>query len=306
MDGHNRLHHYFRFEYKHLDKKCTGSRKALLIEIINPKNINHRMKYTNNIELVFNFLKSNNFHNSNIRILSDFGNNKEISPTKDKIIESIDWLVKNSCSNDSFFLYFLGAGTHSPTNAGDEISGYDQAIITKDGLRILDNDLYNRIVKDLAEDCRLTAVFDCDHSGTILDLPYNYSMEGEHIFGMRKTLAKQIKNLLFVLKPLGLGTLVDTYKKKKIDKIIKKTHKPNAKVILIAACEDLQNKRMGIIKNEINFLYLTYRFCRAMGIVEPRLLSYQKLLEELGGMETSTPQLGSSVHILLRQDIFQI
>jgi hypothetical protein len=41
------------------------------------------------------------------------------------------------------------------------------------------------LVKPLPEGCRLTAIFDSCHSGTVLDLPYVYSTKGtikQHIF----------------------------------------------------------------------------------------------------------------------------
>ena len=40
--------------------------------------------------------------------------------------------------------------------------------------QITDDELFKILVKDLPEGCKLTAVMDCCHSGTGLDLPYDY------------------------------------------------------------------------------------------------------------------------------------
>lgn len=40
--------------------------------------------------------------------------------------------------------------------------------------QITDDELHRIIVQPLPEGCKLTCVFDCCHSGTILDLPYIY------------------------------------------------------------------------------------------------------------------------------------
>jgi len=43
---------------------------------------------------------------------------------------------------------------------------------------IVDNDLFKALVAPLPTGCRLTAVFDSCHSGTVLDLPYLHSAHG--------------------------------------------------------------------------------------------------------------------------------
>jgi len=43
---------------------------------------------------------------------------------------------------------------------------------------IIDNDLYKALVAPVPTGCRLTAIFDSCHSGTILDLPYLHSAHG--------------------------------------------------------------------------------------------------------------------------------
>ena len=44
---------------------------------------------------------------------------------------------------------------------------------------IRDDDLYDIIVKPLPKGCHLVCLFDCCHSGTVLDLPYVFTADGE-------------------------------------------------------------------------------------------------------------------------------
>jgi hypothetical protein len=58
---------------------------------------------------------------------------------------------------------------------GDEDDGLDETLIPIDFKTtgpILDDDVFDYLVAPLPQGCRLTAVVDCCHSGTMLDLPY--------------------------------------------------------------------------------------------------------------------------------------
>jgi hypothetical protein len=59
--------------------------------------------------------------------------------------------------------------------AGDEEDGFDDTIVPVDYQQtgqIRDDLLFERLVMPLPEGSQLTAVMDCCHSGTVLDLPY--------------------------------------------------------------------------------------------------------------------------------------
>jgi hypothetical protein len=44
---------------------------------------------------------------------------------------------------------------------------------------IRDDDLYDLIVKPLADGVHLVSLMDCCHSGSILDLPYTFAADGQ-------------------------------------------------------------------------------------------------------------------------------
>ena len=92
---------------------------------------------------------------------------------------------------------------------------------------ILDDDLYDIFVKGLKPGVHVVALFDCCHSGTMLDLPYIFKANGEYSkmeidrgshqfnkllgkFGGGKMLFGNMKNLKMI-KKLGGGKMVNGF-----------------------------------------------------------------------------------------------
>jgi len=127
------------------------------------------------------------FHLPNIRILTDDKHDKrENRPTEAHIVAAMHWLVEGAQPGDSLFFYFSGHATQIKDTDGDEPDGFDECLCAVDyggtkkrptGL-VVDDTMHDIMVKPLPKGCRLTAVFDCCHSGTILDLPYIYDSRG--------------------------------------------------------------------------------------------------------------------------------
>ncbi|KAJ3519020.1 hypothetical protein NM688_g9362 [Phlebia brevispora] len=64
---------------------------------------------------------------------------------------------------------------------GDEVDGWDEVIFPVDYKKtgvITDDEMHKLMVKPLPTGCRLTALFDSCHSGSVLDLPYLYHTNG--------------------------------------------------------------------------------------------------------------------------------
>jgi len=118
-------------------------------------------------------------------------------------------LVRDAKPHDSFFFYFSGHGTQvkDTANVDEENDGLDECSFVSvhemaliNGISpgicamdwrgnelppyedtpglITDDVMHDFLVKPLPMQCRLTAVFDACHSGTVLDLPYVYSPKG--------------------------------------------------------------------------------------------------------------------------------
>ena len=119
------------------------------------------------------------FEEENIVILMDDGNHTE--PTKANIIDAYKTIIGQAEENDAVFLHYSGHGTKLRDRDGDEGDGYDEALVPRDfqssGM-ILDDDLYEYLIKDLPDGVHMTCLMDCCHSGTIMDLPYLFKGDG--------------------------------------------------------------------------------------------------------------------------------
>ncbi|OBZ67770.1 Metacaspase-1 [Grifola frondosa] len=111
-----------------------------------------------------------------------------LEPTKDLITKKMQDLVRGAQPGDHFVFHFSGHGSQVDAIADpNEIDGRDEVIwpydvkldIDDNGqLRvqnfIRDDDIKRYLVDRLPPRVRLALVFDCCHSGTAADLPYNF------------------------------------------------------------------------------------------------------------------------------------
>mmetsp|Transcript_14812 Transcript_14812/g.45769 ORF Transcript_14812/g.45769 Transcript_14812/m.45769 type:complete len:473 (+) Transcript_14812:320-1738(+) len=161
----------------------TGTRRALLIGCNYPKTSCALRGCVNDAVRMRELLRQQGFPDSGIRLLRDDRRTSYTSsaggelPTKQNIISGLRWLVNGAARGDALFFHFSGHGAQQRDTTGDEADGYDETILPCDFKRtgqITDDDLFKIVVKDLPEGCKLTAIMDCCHSGTGLDLPFNY------------------------------------------------------------------------------------------------------------------------------------
>lgn len=88
-----------------------------------------------------------------------------------KIQSSLTAFVKSLKSGDKAIVYYSGHGLQVKDNNGDEEDGNDEAVYTGNEVYVRDDDL--RSIFQLAvAGVKLLVVFDCCHSGSMLDLPY--------------------------------------------------------------------------------------------------------------------------------------
>jgi len=114
-----------------------------------------------------------------IKTLTD--NDPDLMPTRARILEGLHWLVEGAKRGDTLFLHFSGHGAQQEDPQGHEEDGMNETILPVDFKRagmITDDQIGDIIVKGLPEGVRLTAVMDCCHSGTGLDLPYTWTLRG--------------------------------------------------------------------------------------------------------------------------------
>lgn len=158
--------------------RCTGRRKGLCIGI-NYVGQGHELKGcindANGVRKAL--LKQFNYPEDNVMILWDTSPHACNLPTRENIITAMRWLVKDARPHDSLFFHYSGHGAQVKDPHFDELDGQDEVIFPMDHKRkgyITDDELHEIMVKNLPRGCRLTALFDSCHSGTVLDLPYIY------------------------------------------------------------------------------------------------------------------------------------
>jgi len=233
-------------------------RKALLIGI-NYKGKPYQLQgCINDAKYLMNFLKENyDFKDENFRIMTDDAEDEKLIPTRENIINSMKWLTEGAKSGDSLLFHYSGHGLSIEDKDGDEIDGLDESILPLDyeenGV-ILDDEIHDTMVKPLPEGCLLTALADCCHSGTVLDLPYSYNISGsiesiEEMDKYNKELSKEYLSNESYQKNKKLQQLISRNssppeinlslsERKRIDIVIKKIKRTDATVVQFSSCRD--------------------------------------------------------------------
>ena len=146
------------------------------------------------------------FEESNITILMDDGNHT--SPTRDNMLAAYRKVVAESVAGDAVFCHYSGHGGKLADDSSDESTcifllvicksrpiyissrsllinvaedGYDETLVPLDyeqNGQIRDDDLYKVLVGSFREGVYCTFVMDCCHSGSVLDLPFQFAADG--------------------------------------------------------------------------------------------------------------------------------
>lgn len=157
--------------------KMTGRKKAVLIginyfgtqaELRGCINDVHNMKRL----LVQTF----RWPESCFQVLTD--DNPRAMPTKANIVAAMRWLVQDVKPGDVLFFHFSGHGAQREDPNGFEEDGMNETILPVDfkhaGM-MSDDEMSHIIVHSLPEGARLTCVMDSCHSGTGMDLPFQFT-----------------------------------------------------------------------------------------------------------------------------------
>eukprot|EP01097_Dermamoeba_algensis_P004352 TRINITY_DN2863_c0_g1_i1.p1 TRINITY_DN2863_c0_g1~~TRINITY_DN2863_c0_g1_i1.p1 ORF type:complete len:425 (+),score=120.00 TRINITY_DN2863_c0_g1_i1:48-1277(+) len=162
---------------------CLGKKKALFVGINYFGQQGELRGCINDVKNISNFVfQYYGFSQQNSVILTDDNQNPKYKPTKANIIEAMKWLVQGATAGDSLFFHYSGHGGSVKDTTGDEHDGFDETIIPIDYQQagfILDDEMYELLVKGLPQGVRMTTIFDSCHSGTALDLPFTYKVDGE-------------------------------------------------------------------------------------------------------------------------------
>ena len=150
-------------------KETIKNKKALLIGInyINtPYALSGCIDDTTRMK---ELLSSHGFND--FKILTDL---TDVKPTKSNILNELKNLISNAKSGDVLFFYYSGHGSYTYDRNNDETDGRDEMLVSSDLQDVLDDELKTILKNHLPREVTIIGLFDSCHSGTILDLKYNY------------------------------------------------------------------------------------------------------------------------------------
>ncbi|ODV63035.1 caspase family protein, partial [Ascoidea rubescens DSM 1968] len=296
------------YNFKYSD--CSGKKKALIIGI-NYTGTKYQLKgCINDAHNVKKFLLRNGYSQENMVILTDTDPNPRSVPTRKNMLDAMCWLVKDASPNDSLFFHYSGHGSQVKDIDGDEDDGFDETIIPLDfeeNGQILDDEMHELIVRTLPEGCRLTALFDCCHSGSALDLPYTYSTKGlikepNLVQEASEGLLEVVQSFLKSDHESFIQTVLDKFQSimnRKVKDIARektrKTRTSPADVIMLSGCKDEQKSSDAKIEGKSTGA-MSYAFMKVMnsGKQQSYLSLLRNIREILSGRYKKRPQLSSS------------
>ena len=152
-----------------VNKNNIKNKKALLIGI---NYINTPNALTGCIDDTTRMKDLLSLHGFNdFKILTDLSTTK---PTKTNILNELKNLIDSSVSGDVLFFYYSGHGSYTYDRSNDETDGRDEMLVSLDLQAVLDDELKSIIQNSLKREVTIIGLFDSCHSGTILDLKFNY------------------------------------------------------------------------------------------------------------------------------------
>lgn len=160
----------------------TGTRRALMIGI---NYVGHEQGELsgchNDVKNMMEYIKDvHGFSEENITVLMDDGEHEE--PTKANMMAAYAKIVEESEPGDAIFLHYSGHGAKvKDDESGEEADGHDETLVPLDyktNSVIRDDELFATVIKPLKPDVCLTSIMDCCHSGSVLDLPYQFKADG--------------------------------------------------------------------------------------------------------------------------------
>lgn len=197
---------------------------------------------------------------------------QEIKPTKDNILTELKKVLDDSVEGDLIFFYYSGHGSYTIDRNGDEIDGRDEMLISLDLKGVFDDELKNILNTHLKKGVTLIGLFDSCHSGTCLDLRYQY---------MTNT----------TLDPFTENT---------------KVNECSGNALLISGCRDNEYSVETVFNNKVNGA-MTWAFTET--IKRNKDITWRQLLENMRNLLkdkrfTQIPQISSDSLIDLDTKIF--
>jgi len=155
-----------------LNRPISRSNKYAVLIGINYNGSLHKLNgCINDMYNLNRFFKTKGYLPKNIELISD---EKTKLPTKARILSSLEKMLKKAKKGDNCVFTYSGHGTQTINSDGTEKDGKDECFLSCLMEKITDNEIKDVIQRNLKPGVKLFCLLDCCHSGTILDLRYNY------------------------------------------------------------------------------------------------------------------------------------
>jgi len=153
-----------------LKQKYKINKKALLIGCNYRGTDNELIGCINDVSNIQKMLKTS-YGFTNPLVMTD---DTTMLPTRENIMSAFKSLLMAGQSGDTLFFLFSGHGGNTIDRNSEELDGLDEVIYPLDLNHIVDDELKELIQTHLKKDVTLFALFDSCHSGTMMDLKYQY------------------------------------------------------------------------------------------------------------------------------------
>ncbi|KAL3810103.1 hypothetical protein ACHAXA_010927 [Cyclostephanos tholiformis] len=160
--------------------KVHGRRRALFVGINYFGQKGELRGCINDVRNISDFL-TENYDIDEFLVLTDDQKDPKSIPTRANILNAFRWLREGARAGDSLIFHYSGHGGSVKDVDGDEEDGMDETLCPVDYQRagvIVDDEVHAVLCRGLPKGVRLTAIMDCCHSESILDLPYLYTVDG--------------------------------------------------------------------------------------------------------------------------------
>jgi hypothetical protein len=107
----------------------------------------------------------------------------ELKPTRQNILEAIQWLVADLKPGQNVYFHYSGHGIRILDRSGDEVSGADSCICPYNNGKIeiiTDDELRVALAEKIPAGSKCFAVIDACNSGTAMDLQYTWQCPTEN------------------------------------------------------------------------------------------------------------------------------
>lgn len=127
-----------------------------------------------------------NFKSENVVVMKDNKHDKRfsnpLSPTRRNILTQMQLITSQMKPDDELFVHYSGHGyyTYDSHFSRDEADNKDELICPVDNTSITDDELHLNLVERVPKSAKVRAIFDCCHSGSMLDLRHRWRFGEKH------------------------------------------------------------------------------------------------------------------------------